>query len=91
MTEEPPRSRQLPSTPLVDLLDRVLERGAAVSGDLIIALAGIDLLRLDLRLLLAPIERSETRGGAPDGFAGGAGGRAPRGIERGLEPPQGRP
>ncbi|HEX3478836.1 MAG TPA: protein kinase [Kofleriaceae bacterium] len=28
------------------------------------------------------LERSETGGGDPDGFAGGAGGRAPRGIER---------
>src|SRR5439155_8805218 len=28
------------------------------------------------------VERSETGGGDPDGSAGGAGGRAPRGIER---------
>ncbi|HEX8115111.1 MAG TPA: TIGR03960 family B12-binding radical SAM protein, partial [Kofleriaceae bacterium] len=31
----------------------------------------------------ARIERSETRGGDPDGFAGGAGGSAPRGIDDG--------
>ena len=30
----------------------------------------------------APFERGETGGGDPDGFAGGAGGRAPRGIDR---------
>lgn len=54
MTEAAP-SRQLQTASLVDLLDRVLGRGAAVSGDLVIALAGVDLLRLDLRLLLAPI------------------------------------
>ena len=54
MTEAQPRPIQTAS--LVDLLDRVLGRGAAVSGDIIIALAGIDLLRLDLRLLLAPVE-----------------------------------
>jgi hypothetical protein len=32
-------------------------------------------------------ERSETGGGDPDGFAGGAGGRAPRGIDGPGEPP----
>jgi hypothetical protein len=41
---------------LVDLLDRVVEGGAVVTGDVIITLAGIDLIRLDLRLLLIGIE-----------------------------------
>jgi hypothetical protein len=40
---------------LVDLLDRVVDRGAVVNGDVIISLAGIDLIRLDLRLLLGAI------------------------------------
>jgi hypothetical protein len=43
-------------TSLVDLLDRVLQRGAYISGDVTICLAGIDLARLDLRLLLTGIE-----------------------------------
>jgi Gas vesicle protein len=43
---------------LVDLLDRVVHRGAVVNGDMIISLAGIDLIRLDLRLLLVAIESS---------------------------------
>lgn len=59
MKEPAPRSRQLGTTSLVDLLDRVIGGGAAVSGDIIIALAGIDLIRLDLRLLLAPVDRSD--------------------------------
>ncbi|HEV7979025.1 gas vesicle protein GvpJ [Amycolatopsis sp.] len=41
---------------LVDLLDRVVHRGAVLNGDLIISLAGIDLIRLDLRLLLVGID-----------------------------------
>ncbi|SED74233.1 Gas vesicle protein [Amycolatopsis tolypomycina] len=41
---------------IVDLLDRVVHRGAVVSGDVIISLAGIDLVRLDLRLLLLGID-----------------------------------
>jgi superfamily II DNA or RNA helicase len=34
----------------------------------------------------SPIERNARGGGDPDGSAGGAGGRAPRGIERGQDP-----
>jgi Gas vesicle protein len=41
---------------LVDLLDRVIEKGAVVTGDVVISLAGVDLIRLDLRLLLAGVE-----------------------------------
>jgi hypothetical protein len=41
---------------LVDILDRVIHRGAVVSGDVIISLAGIDLIRLDLRLLLCAVD-----------------------------------
>lgn len=41
---------------VADLLDRVVHRGAVVTGDVVISLAGIDLVRLDLRLLLLGIE-----------------------------------
>ena len=43
-------------TSLVELLDRVVHRGAYVSGDVFVCLAGIDLVRLDLRLLLTAIQ-----------------------------------
>ncbi|GII20529.1 gas vesicle protein [Planosporangium mesophilum] len=42
---------------LVDLLDRVIDKGAVVTGDIVIGLAGIDLIRLDARLLLAAVDR----------------------------------
>ena len=45
-------------TSLVELLDRVVQRGAYVSGDVTICLAGIDLVRLDLRLLLTAVADS---------------------------------
>ena len=50
-------------TSLADLLDRIVDRGAVVSGDVIIQLAGIDLIRLDLRLLLIGIESANQLGG----------------------------
>jgi hypothetical protein len=51
-------------TSLVELLDRVVHRGAFVGGDVVVCLAGIDLVRLDLRLLLTavqPTDRPEPR------------------------------
>ena len=46
-------------TSLVELLDRVVHRGAYVSGDVVVCLAGIDLVRLDLRLLLTAVQPSD--------------------------------
>ena len=41
---------------IVDLLDRVIHHGAVVRGDVIISLAGVDLIRLDVRLLLGSVD-----------------------------------
>lgn len=40
---------------LVDALDQIIGSGVAVAGDVVIALNGIDLIKLDLRLLLMGI------------------------------------
>ncbi|WP_432039338.1 gas vesicle protein [Streptomyces cucumeris] len=41
--------------PLVDLLDRVLATGVVVSGDLVIAIAEVPLVRLSLHALLSSV------------------------------------
>jgi hypothetical protein len=41
--------------PLVDLLDRVLATGVVVSGDVVIAIAEVPLVRLSLHALLASV------------------------------------
>ena len=41
--------------PLVDLLDRVLSTGVVISGDLVIAIADVPLVRLSLHALLASV------------------------------------
>ncbi|GHB08563.1 MULTISPECIES: gas vesicle protein [Streptomyces] len=41
--------------PLVDLLDRVLATGVVVSGDLVIAIADVPLVRLSLHALLSSV------------------------------------
>jgi hypothetical protein len=52
-------------TSLVELLDRVVRRGAYVGGDVVISLAGIDLVRLDLRLLLTAVQPSPQHPAVP--------------------------
>ena len=42
---------------LLELVDRVLDRGVVLSGDITIAVADVDLIRVGLRLLLASAER----------------------------------
>jgi gas vesicle structural protein len=42
---------------LCDVLDRVLDQGAVASGEITLSLAGIDLVYLNLKLLLASSAR----------------------------------
>lgn len=42
---------------LVDVLDRVLHKGAVISGEIEISVAGVDLIRLGLELVLASSDK----------------------------------
>lgn len=44
---------------LVDLVNRVLDRGVCVTGDVVVSVAGIDLLYVELRVLLSSVETLE--------------------------------
>lgn len=59
MTETAVRTRTSPEpyqpVALVDLLDRLLGAGVVVSGDLVISLAGIDLVQIRLHALIASV------------------------------------
>ena len=39
---------------LVDLIDRLIGGGVVLTGDVVLSLAGVDLVYLGLRLVLAP-------------------------------------
>jgi hypothetical protein len=47
------------SITLVELVDRLLDKGVVVSGDVTIAVADIDLIQVGLRALLASVEATE--------------------------------
>jgi gas vesicle structural protein len=42
---------------LLDLLDRVIDHGVVLAGDVTISVADVDLIYLGLHVLLAPVER----------------------------------
>jgi len=48
---------------LVDALDKVLEKGAIINGDIVIRLADVDLVYLGLRLILTSISKAEEMSG----------------------------
>jgi hypothetical protein len=50
------------STDVVEVLDRVLDKGLVVMGDISISVANLELLGLRLRLLLTSLDRAEELG-----------------------------
>ena len=67
---------------LVDILDRVLDKGLVIAGDIKINLANVELLTIQVRLLICSIDKAEQIGLNWWGhdhrltMAGGANGRA---------------
>src|SRR3954467_6458037 len=50
------------STGLVDVLDRVLDKGLVVAGDIRVSLAEVELLTIRIRLLVCSIDKAEEIG-----------------------------
>lgn len=50
---------------LLEILDRVLNKGVVISGDIVISVADVDLVYLGLKVLLSSVETMERLRGAP--------------------------
>ena len=50
------------STSIIDILDRVLDKGLVVAGDISISLANVELLTIRIRLLVCSIDKAEQIG-----------------------------
>jgi Gas vesicle protein len=57
--ELPPHHR---STGLVDVLDRVLDKGLVVAGDIKVSLAEVELLTIRIRLLICSLDKAQEIG-----------------------------
>lgn len=62
-----------PST-LADVLDRILDKGVVIAGDVSVSLVGVELLTIRLRLLIASVDKAKELGigwWESDGFLNG--------------------
>ncbi len=50
------------TTNLLDILDRVLDKGLVIAGDVRIALANVELLTIRVRLLICSVDKAEQIG-----------------------------
>lgn len=50
---------------LLEVLDRALNKGVVISGDIVISLAEVDLIYVGLKLLVSSVETMERLRGAP--------------------------
>src|SRR5215208_1161419 len=62
MTLDRTGSLQPRSTSLVDILDRVLDKGLVVAGDIRVSLANVELLTVRIRLLVCSIDKAQEIG-----------------------------
>ncbi len=60
---------------LCEILDRVLDKGAVASGEITLSLAGVDLVYLNLKLLIASSARMMAEQYRNELTTGGNGGR----------------
>lgn len=63
LTRPPDRSSLLDDVTLVDLLDRLIGTGVVLAGDITISMAGVDLVRVSLRALVATVSEAMEVGG----------------------------
>jgi hypothetical protein len=66
------RARQAREVSLVDLVDRLLDGGVVIHGDITLAVADVDLVYVGLRALVASVESMEREIGLPASLRGGA-------------------
>ena len=57
-------ARQLaaPQLTIVDLIDRILDKGVVITGDITISVVGVDLLSLKINLVIASLETAKRYG-----------------------------
>lgn len=62
MEEERGIQRSTRGATLVDVLDRILDKGLVVAGDIVIQLADVELLTIKIRLILCSVDKAQEIG-----------------------------
>ena len=67
----PHRAQRERDVTLLELLDRLLEGGVAIHGEVTLSVADVDLVRVGLRLVVASVDALEREAGDPAPRIGG--------------------
>jgi hypothetical protein len=59
---EPRMEHSVQTSTLADILERVLDKGIVIAGDITISLVGVELLNIKLRLLVASVDKAMEMG-----------------------------
>ena len=62
MTPQQPMQHSVQSATLADLLERVLDKGIVIAGDIKIKLVEVELLTIQLRLVVCSVEKARELG-----------------------------
>jgi hypothetical protein len=54
--------QSLPSSTLADILERVLDKGVVIAGDIKIKLCDVELLTIQIRLLICSVDKAKEMG-----------------------------
>jgi len=58
----PERASRVEPTNLADLLERILDKGVVIVGDIKINLVDVELLTIKIRLLIASVDKAKSMG-----------------------------
>jgi hypothetical protein len=58
----PEQARHLQTTSVADLLERILDKGVVIVGDIKINLVDVELLTIKIRLLIASVDKAKSLG-----------------------------
>ena len=47
---------------IIDLIDRILDKGVVINGDITVSIVGVDLLSLKINLVIASVETAKRYG-----------------------------
>jgi len=60
--QEPRMEHSIQATGLADILERVLDKGIVIAGDITISLVDVELLNIKIRLLVASVDKAMEMG-----------------------------
>lgn len=60
--EKPERPVERPAANIFELLDRILDKGIVIVGDIRISVADIELLKIQIRLLICSVDKAKELG-----------------------------